>query len=57
MEYDSQKLIEFVDIELEKQKKKFEEKKENFEHNPGIFFNLFRKKREKVPEKERLIIR
>jgi hypothetical protein len=41
MEYDSQKLIEVVDLELDKQKKTFEEKKEHFENS--LSFNKEKK--------------
>jgi hypothetical protein len=36
MEYDSNKIIEIVDSEIEKQKKIFIEKKELFEKHNGI---------------------
>lgn len=35
MEYDSLKIIEIVDNEIEKQKKVFNEKKEQLEHHNG----------------------
>ena len=35
MEYDSQKIMEIVDYEIEKQRRHFEEKKEIFENNTG----------------------
>lgn len=42
MEYDSQKLLEIVDFEIEKQKKNFEEKKEFLEQQTGIILNKYR---------------
>ena len=42
MEYDSQKLFEIVDSEIEKQKKNFEEKKEYLEQLTGIILHKYR---------------